>query len=310
MCDFVLGASDAEVTGRLKNLETRSVPLDRRFTQQEDFFLLLDRPYTVESFSIHHNVHDPEPPLEYLQVLRSVVQAWTDQVPDVFVGFSWFFDPKDLFHPLFVQVLSGKEKKYLLLLRPDLTLRGRYSEVLTKGGNATTARYSTRHLFLESEVVPIEVFETTEKQRTITLQKLFPFTWMGEEGRGYFTTGRWLDQELTKLLSRAALAPGVRSFPYCPLRCRYETLASRVVTPTPEGRRRAAAALDSALPLVAPWASQLQERLRDDPYRDDHPLLAELRQDWAGRLEKRWGDFRLEPYLNEQEQKEYRYHGI
>jgi hypothetical protein len=60
---------------------------------------------------------------------------------------------------------------------------------------------------------------------------------------------------------------------------------------------------------VSPWADRIQNDLKDDPFREDHPLVDRLREAWAGRLEKRWGSFRLEAYLNEHEQKEYRYHG-
>ena len=308
-CDFLLGTSDAVVSARLKALTAAPLNLDRRFTQEEDFFLVLDQPVVVDSFEIHHDVRNLMPSERYLQVLRSLVDAWTDQIPGVFWGLSWFFDPKDLFHPLFVQVLQARDKKYLFLLRPDLTFRHRHGQVLDRGGNDVTPRYSTRHLFVESEVLPLESLESFGGERRAYLSKVFSSTWQGETGRGYFTTGLWVDQEITKVLSKAALTPGTRMFPYYPLRCRWETLSVRCVTPTPEGRKRAAAHLEAALPLVVPWAETIQNDLKSEPYREDHPLIETLRQAWAGKLAGRWGSFRLEAYLNEDEQKEYRYHG-
>lgn len=308
-CDFVLGASDAEVTGRLRSLDDKVPAWERRFTQEEDFFLLLEKPFVVDPFEIHHDVLCREPSPRYLSVIRSVVAAWTEQVPGVFQGLSWFFDPKDLFHPLFVQVLTARDRRYLYLLRPDLTFRGRHSRTLDRGGNDTTPRFSSRALFLESEILPLDSIETRPGERRISLSKLFPFTWQGESGRGYFVTGRWVDQEITKVLSRAALAAGTKIFPCYPLRCRHETLSSFCPTPTQEGRKRAAAALEAAWPLVSPWADRIQRDLKETPYQENHPLVEFLRRQWAGRLENRWGSFRLEPYLNEQDQKEYRYHG-
>lgn len=307
--DFILGASDPEVSNLLKAPAGGEPALDRRFTQQEEFYLLLEQPFQVGAFEVHHDVHNPTPSTRYLEVIRSVVRAWTTQLPGLFQGLSWFFDPKDLFHPQFVQVLTARDKRYLYLLRADLTYRGRYAEVMGQGGNSTTPAYRTKSLFLESEVLPLDTIETQPTEKRLRLTKLFPFTWQGETGRGYFITGRWLDQEITKLLSRAALTPGTRIFPCYPLRCRYETLSSFCPTPTVDGRRRAAAALEAAWPLVSPWADRIQSDLRTDPYREDHPLVESLRSRWAGRLESRWGSFRLEPYLNESEQKEYRYHG-
>lgn len=308
-CDMVLGASDTEVMGRLRSLDSLVPTWERRFTQEEDFFLLLDRPFVVEPFEIHHDVRVAEPSQRYLRMIRAVVKSWTQALPGIFQGLSWFFDPKDLFRPLFLQILTARDKRYLYLLRPDLTYRGRSCDLLERGGNDTTPRFSTRSLFFESEVLPLDSIEGVAPQRQIFLKKLFPFTWQGETGRGYFVTGRWLDQEITKLLSRAALAPGRKIFPCLPLRCRFETLSSFCATPTQEGRKQAAAALEAAWPLVTPWADRIQNDLKEDPYREDHPLVSFLRQQWAGRLEHRWDPFRLEPYLNEHEQKEYRYYG-
>jgi len=309
LCDFILGASDPEVMERLRTLDGWVPDLDRRFTQEEDFFLGLDRPFVVDSFEIHHEISDMKPSIRYLSVIRSLVQTWSERLPGVFQGLSWFFDPRDLFHPLFLQVLVAREKRYLYLLRPDLTFRGRHAQVLDRGGNDMTPRYSTQSLFLEAEILPLESVETFPDERRITLNRLFPFTWQGETGRGYFITGRWLDQEITKLLSRAALAPGTKVFPYYPLRCRFETLSSRCMNLTAVGRKQAAAALEAAWPLVSPWADRIQADLKNDAFREDHPLLDLLRQDWAGRLEGRWGSFQLVPYLNATEQKEYRYYG-
>jgi hypothetical protein len=238
-----------------------------------------------------------------------LVGAWADLVPGLFQGLSWYFDPKDLFHPAFAQVLASRDKRYLFLLRPDLTFRGRHAEMIERGGNDVTARYSTRHLFVEAEVLPLDTWVTRDLEKRLFLAKLFTETWEGESGRGYSLTGRWIDQEITRLMTRAALPPGTRSFPHYPLRCRFETLSARCVTPTAEGRKRAAAVLDAAWPLVAPWAGRIQADLKADPYREDHPLVESLRRAWGDRLASRWGGFRIEPYLNSQDQKEYRYHG-
>jgi hypothetical protein len=306
--DFLLGAGDPVVSGTLKSLADGAV-LDRRFTQEEDFFLVLERPFVVDSFPIHHDVDEPRPSDRYRDMVRAVVREWTEQIPGVFRGLSWFFDPKDLFHPLFLQLLTARDKHYLYLLRPDLTFRGRHDEVLDRGGNDVTPRYSSRHLFLESEVLPLSDWESKPEQKLLSLVKLFQMTWQGESGRGYFVTARWLDQEITRVLSRAAFPPGTKTYPHFPLRCRHETLSVRCLTPTPEGRRKSAAVLEAALPLVEPWAERIQTGLKDDAYREDHPLIAELRGQWGDKLSTRWGTFRLEPYLNDHDQKEYRYHG-
>ncbi len=307
LCDLVLGASDDEVAASLQSLSDHVPELDRRFTQEEDFFLLLPESFVVDSFSIHHDVHDGSPADRYLSVIRSVVQAWGTQLPGVFSGLTWYFDPKDLFHPLFLQMIDDGDQHYLYMLRPDLTFRGRYSTPLERGGNDTTPRYETRALFLESEVVPLETLESTPQEKRLFLAKIFGETFQGETGRGYFATGRWIDNEISRLLSRAALPKGTRTFPHFPLRCRHRTLSVRCVLPSADGRRRSASNLEAAWPLVEPWAERIQDGLKAEPFADDHPLIEALRGDWGDKLSTRWGTYQLEPYLNN-EHKEYRYH--
>jgi hypothetical protein len=306
--DFLLATTDAGVSDRLRSLPEGSVDLDRRFTQEEDFFVVLDRPFVVDPFDIHHDVGQTLAPERYLAVIRSLVDAWAGQVPQLFRDLSWYFDPRDLFHPLFVQVLSARDKRYLYVLRPDLSFRGRHGEVIDRGGNDSTPRYSTRHLFLESEVLPLESWGTEEGGKRLSLTKVFGKTWQGESGKGYFVTGRWIDQEISRLLSKAAFPKGTRTFPLLPLRCRHDTLSVRCVSPTPEGRRRAALVLEAAWPLVETWAERIQNTLRADPWRDDHPLVEQLRAQWGDKLSSRWGGFRLEAFLDDHEQKEYRYY--
>lgn len=308
-CDFLLGAADPEVAGRLKTLSGDPSVLDRRFTQEEEFFLHLDQPFVVEPFEIHHDPLDPVPAPRYLSVIRSLVESWSAQVPGVFQGLSWFFTPQDLFHPVFVQVLSARGMRHLSVLRADLTFRGRYAEVLDRGTNDRTPRYSTQSLFVDAEVFPLDEVRTEGPFRKVFLSKLFSSTWTGETGDGYQRTGQWIDQEVTRLLSRAALAPGTRAFPHYPLRCTRGTLAVRTATPTAEGRRRAAFVLETAWPLVTPWADRILTGLGAEPFHEDHPLVAELRSAWAGRLEGQWPGFRLMASLNSHDQKEYRYHG-
>lgn len=307
-CDFLWGASDAEISGLLA-APAGTGTLDRRLTPEEELFLVVDRPVTVPSFGIHHPHDDPTPSPAYVAALRSVVAQWVERLPGVFAGLTWYFNPKDLFHPTFVQLFSVKGRHFLYLLRPDLGFRGRYAQVVDRGSNDQSPRYQTSHLFVEADVLPLETWEVGPGFRKLFLAKLFPHTWAGETGQSYLRTGQWIDRELTKVLSRAALAPGTKTFPYYPLRCRYSTLAVGCVDLDDDGRRRAATTLGAAWPLVAPWAETLQTELKEDGYRDDHPLIDRLRTAWAGALETRWGRYTLEPLVGDHG-KEYRYHGV
>jgi len=78
--DFLLGTTDAQVSGWLQSLAPGDADLDRRFNQEEDFFVVLHRPFIVEPFDIHHDVAENQAPERYLRVIRSPVDAWTDQI--------------------------------------------------------------------------------------------------------------------------------------------------------------------------------------------------------------------------------------
>lgn len=311
-CDFFLGASDAEVAQSLA-VDVSAGPalvggLDRRFTPEEEFFLTLPRPFVVPTFEIHHRVDDPVPSPAYVAALRSLVADWVTQAPGAFAGLSWYFNSRDLFHPTFVQLLSSRGKHFLYLLQPDLTFRGRYAEVLVRGTNDRTARYQTNRLFVEAQVFPLQTWEVGPGGRKLFLAKLFEDTWVGETGQSYLRTGQWIDREVTKVLTRAALVPGTKTFPFYPLRCRLGTLAVGCPDLDDAGRRRAAANLDAAWPLVAPWAPTIQADLKAEAYRDDHPLIERLRTAWGPTLSPRWGHYSLESVLADQG-KEYLYHG-
>ena len=79
--DFFLGTPDPGVTARLKALGPGPEALDRRYTQEEDFFLVLDRPFEVDSFEIHHDVADPVPSKRYRDTVNSLVESWGTQIP-------------------------------------------------------------------------------------------------------------------------------------------------------------------------------------------------------------------------------------
>jgi len=308
--DFHLGLSDPQINSRLAALDGTSSGLDRRFTTSEESFLVLDRPFTVESFEVHHPVDQTRPSAGYRAVVRDLVDQWSLSAPSVFRGLRWYFDPRDLVHPTFLQVGKAGGLYFLVLVRPDLTWRPRHGELLEKGDNNRTPKYRSGHLFFEAEVLPLAGWATGEGTLGLRLAPLFPETFEGETGRGYFVTGRWIDHEVSRLLNRAALVPGTRTFPFFPLRCRWGTLSVQDPDPGVEGRRRAALALAAAWPLVSPWADRIQADLKAEAYREDHPLVEALRGTWAGRLEALGRGYRLEPYLNEHEHKEYRCHGV
>jgi len=309
--DFLLGASNPLVTELFRNLNPVSVDdsVKRCFTQDEELFVQLKEPLLVPSLAIHHEVTKMTPSAEYGGLIQQLTSDLAQRLPALFSGLTWFFDPRDTLHPLFLQVLGAKEKRYLYCLRVDLTWRARFCEVLERGSNSRTPTYSTRSLFIESEVLPLASLDSSTSEKRLHLAKLFRNTWKGEAGRRYHVEGQWIDQDITKFVTRAVLSPGRKTFPFYPLRCRFNTLSATCIDLDPQGRRKAATILELTWNQLASLAPEIQNRLQEFPFTEEDPLFLQARQACQPLVEPRLGNYQLEPYLNAHEQKEYRFHG-
>jgi hypothetical protein len=309
--DFLLGASIPSVTELFRNLNPVSSgePLPRCFTQEEELFVRLSEPLLVASIDIHHDVTKITPSAEYVGFIQHLSSELARRLPALFSGLTWFFDPRDTLHPLFIQMLGAKDKRYLYVLRVDLTWRARFCEVLERGSNSRTPKYRTNSLFIESEILPLETLYSSATEKRLHLAKLFQNTWKGESGRRYHVEGQWIDQDITKFVTRAVLSPGRKTFPFYPLRCRFNTLSAACIELDSQGRRKAATILELAWTQLAKRAPEIQSRLQEIPFTEDDHLLLKVREACQPLVEPRLGNYRLEAYLNSHEQKEYLFHG-
>lgn len=310
VADILLGDADPGINRVLASLPEESDVWDLRFNQDEEMFLVLESDYEVLPFEVHHDVRSIHPSERYRRMITSLVSDLSQRLPGTFRNLSWYFQPHDLFHPVFLQPMASRSgKRYLYQFRLNLTFHGQRSEIVERGTNDLTPHFRTKNLVCDSLVLPLETWASEGAGRALRLAKLFPNTFVGEQGLGYVRMGQWIDRDLTRILGKAALEPGRRNFPFQPLQCHKGTLAVACTDFSERGRRWGASTLELAWDLVSPWADQLQQDLKVESYREDHPLIDLLRARWQGRLATRWGDFRLEAYLNEFEQKEYQFHG-
>jgi len=311
--EFLFGHTDPEISQRLAQAtpqEGAGEPLyTRRFTQGEDFFLLLSQPFSVGALAYHHDFQKTKPSEAYLKVLKEVLDQLIPQVPEVFQKLTWFFDPRDVLHPSFFQSFLWQEQRWLFTVKLDLTFRPRYHQPLGEGSNDFSPPYQTRHLFLESYFFQLETVEPPERPRAAFVKKYFDSTWTGESGRGYFVQGYWIDNEISKFMSKAFISKGQRIYPYYLLKCHLDTICAPVVDFSNKGRKAAISFLKEAISKLSPLALTIQEALKDQPFDETLEWFMELRDSlsppWASRL----GSLNTKPYLNALEQKEYQLHG-
>ncbi len=304
-----VGCTDRQINGLLTSAAGVG-SFTRHFSQGEEFFLRLEGDITVPAFPIHHDVRQTEPSAGYIEKLRSVVSQIAERVPQVLRDLTYFFDPAEILRPCFFKLFRLGESIYLYLLRMDLMLKPSEGTIIERGSNDATPRYSTRKLFIESVLIPLaEVVQDDGHIRSFRIRQTISQTWIGEQGRGYFVQGIWMDADLTRFFSRLFLPRGVNIYPFYPYLCRYKTVCQAIINPGPEGRKATIPFLDRALEFLVPVMDRIQSMMKNASFSEDLGYFKELKARVPAAWYEAWKGIRVEAYLNEAERREFRVEG-
>ena len=304
--DFTLKFTDPALNALIRNTKENQGIFSRHFNSAEDFFIRLDRAVTFPSWDIHHHVGTSAPSPEYLTQLTELIKSLLPQIGPLLAETSWYFDPRDIFHPGFYQLYDIKGRKYLFVLKMELGLQPRGCEIIKPGTNDRTPIYRTRDIYLDAEILPLEKEQSTSRE--FWIHRYFSETWSGEQGRGYFVQGVWIDDSLSKFLSKVFISEGKKIYPFYPFKCRYGTVSSTVVDFSPEGRHRSIKLLDRAIEDLSPYLDQVQKIVQTEGFSEKQELFTTLRKKFEPRWESIWKNLRIDSYLNHDEQKEFTYH--
>ncbi len=304
--EITVHSASKEINDVLKNNYKMKKVHTTHFNQNEEFFLKLPAPFIIYSFPIHHDVTIPVPGKTYISALKDLLLQLLPVLPSVFSRVTYFFDPAEIFHPSFYQVLKFKEQMYLYLLRLDLSFRPNDGEILIRGTNDTTNRFKTQNVFLESDLIPLKDVVTEKgKVKKFIIEQNISQTWIGETGRGYYIEGIWIDSELTKFLSKLFIPEGKTLYPYYPFTCKYRTLCNTLIDLSPEGRKQHLIYLHKARAFVLPALEQIQQSLHHKPFSTDLPEYKTLKSKVPLFWKNVWRPFTVKPYLNDFDMKEY-----
>jgi hypothetical protein len=303
-----VGYSDRDINAILEATGRDPRPYTRHFSQGEDFFLKLEKEFTVPHFPIHHDVRRAEPGAEYLRALSEVVEQAAMLAPQALRDLTYFFDPAEILRPCFYKLYRIEDSSYLYLLRVDLAMKGSDSAVVHRGTNDTTAMYRSRKLFLENTVIPLsDVLRDKEgRVKAFRVRQTISQTWIGEFGRGYFQQGIWMDLDLTRFFSRLFLPVGRRTYPFYPFLCKYKTICESVIDLSPEGRTTTMPSLHRAIGFLLPAMEAIQSEMRHGGFTEDMKIFRDLKARVPEAWYEPWEGIRVEPYLNESEMKEFR----
>ncbi len=273
-----VGYSDQALNGLLKSIGSEQRPFGRRFSQGEDFFIDLEEPLAIPHFQIHHDVRRPEPSPDYLSSLAVVMEQIAQRAPQVLKGLTYFFDPAEILRPCFYHIYRIGEELFLYMLHVDLMMRAAEGSVIERGTNDTTPAYSSRHLFLEATLIPLEgVVREGERVKGFHIRQTISQTWIGEFGRGYFQQGIWMDADLTKFFSRLFLPAEKKTYPYYPFLCRYKTVCQSVIGLDPDGRAAAVPLLQRSLEFLLPEMDRIQAEMKNSAFSEQMEIYRELK---------------------------------
>ncbi|MGA2478801.1 MAG: hypothetical protein ABSG63_08650 [Spirochaetia bacterium] len=301
-----VGYSDRETNALLAAVTDAQRPFSRHFNQSEDFFLLLEDAYTVPHLPIHHDVRLRTPTPAYAAALRGVLTELARLAPQALKDLAYFFDPSEILRPCFYRLYRVEDSLYLYLLRVDLNMRATESTVIERGTNDTTPHYSSRRVFLEPTVIPLE--EAVREDGVVQgfrIRQTISQTWIGEYGRGYFQQGIWMDADLTKFFSRLFLPAGRKTYPFYPYLCKYKTVCQSVVDLSPHSRAALIPALHRCLAFLLPVMERIQAEMKHGSFSEELEFFRELKGQVPGAWYAPWEKIRIRSYLNDQDMKEY-----
>ncbi|GAB6090484.1 hypothetical protein [Spirochaeta dissipatitropha] len=305
-----IGNSLLSIQTQLQNLSSELPDFTAHFSQTEEFFIQLEDEIQIPRLPIHHDVREMRPAPEMDDALSDAIGTAISAVPGLFRGMNCFFLPQDPIKPGFYSLSRFQGKLYMTLIRLDLSFRPNQFAVIRQGTNDISSAYSCRRLYIEADILPVnELIKGDDRfHDQAVISRSISDTWIGESGRGYLIQGIWIDRDITKFLSKAISPPDTRMYPYFPLNCKYQAICHNLVQILPESRKQIVPKLHNFQGLLQDYIGSIQKVLKTDTFRSDLPLLKEIQQ----KIPRSWNEYlenvRLEPYLNENSQKEFRIH--
>jgi hypothetical protein len=300
--------SDKTINDLLSGLRTGAdLPFSMHFNQNEEFFLQLMKEYVVPSFTIHHDVRNSVPRVDYIYALKEVLVQLTEQLPSAFAGLSYYFDSSEILKPTFYRLYKVGDDIYAYFLKIDLLFRGQDHESIKPGSNDSTPVYRSARLYIESEFIPLDaVMSEMGKIVALKVRQLISQTWIGETGKGYLVRGIWMDNDLTKFFSKLFFPAGKRLYPFYPFFCKYKTICQMVPDLSAEGKKRALPLLHRALQFLIPEMDRIQRTLKDSSFAETLPTFQEMRARVPKYWGEAWGSVAVTPYLNKNDMKEFK----
>ena len=299
-----LGNQVKEISETLRTTNNTLPEIKRHFSQGEDFFISFSEPIVIPAFPIHHDVRNIKPQQSLSESLLRSIQNICKVLPGLLHGLQFFFHPRDPLRPAFYKRYAVQGKEYVYILRLDLSYRPNIHTVIERGTNDVSSSYSTKCLFLDLDVIPVAEMSQTEHGISARINRSISDTWIGETGRGYFVQGIWIDRDLTRFFSRLFFPKNRQYYPFFPITCKYQAICHTPIN-LGEDRIKTLPFAHRASLFLENYLEEIQQVLRKQEFSEKLPLFEEIRQLVPVELIQVWQRVKIEPYLNENNQREF-----
>ena len=299
-------SSTSKRIANILEMESKNSTFTYHFNQNEESFIKLETEFIVPHFPIHHDSEIIFPEGPYLEAIENLLKQIIPYTDSIFSNLTYFFDQTEIFHPCFYQIYKYKEQLYLYLLRLDLIYKPSDGVIIETGSNDVSSSYRSSHLYLESDLIPISDYTSDNGIISeFNIEQNISETWIGETGRGYLLEGIWMDQELTKYLSKLFLSENKKTYPYYPFTCKYRTLCHTVTDLSPSGRKKHLLYLHSARAFALPLLDKIQEALKENSFDKELPAFREMKEKVPKYWNSVWEPLTVKTYLNSNDMKEF-----
>ena len=298
--------TDSEINKIIKTCGDQNLPYTMHFSQNEDFFLKTKKTVIIPQFKIHHDFKNPYPDDKYMTNLISIIKELLPFINCLITDTTYYFDPAEPLRPVFYKLYNLEEKYYLYLVRFDFSFKPHNCEILEKGNNDITHKFSTENIFLDIDLLPIEkVIERDKNTTDYFIRQSVSQTWIGETGRGYFIQGIWMDNELTKFFTNIFLNKEILSYPYYPFTCKYRTLTHFPLKFEPLYREKHITILDRSYNFLLPFMREVEKVFKDFLFSKEMDIYKSIKE----KIDINWYDdfsnLKISRYLNNHGMKEY-----
>lgn len=166
-----------------------------------------------------------------------------------------------------------------MVVRFDLTYRRGFHQLIKQGDNDRTPEYQTSRLLFTFDFLPLGNYQPSRGY--FSVRPLFDTTWIGEQGRGYYLQGIWMDDSLTDFFSRLVDPELEKSYPFYPVRCRFRSLSVNTPFLRKETRSSLASLLQKLLKMTDNDFKDIQTSLKNT----EKAILVDLIESYRRKLE-------------------------